>query len=127
MHLIYQHAFLYILEWLNFASDVDTIAKSILPRLIPDPQIGKDLILCHNDLYAPNIIFNVEKNAVSFIDFEYSHFNYALFDVASHFVGYGVIEKADFLTSYPAREKQQRWLTIYYRARGIEETIIIHL
>ena len=32
-------------------------------------------------------------------------------------------KKQIFLTSYPSREEQQRWLKVYYRARGMDETL----
>ncbi|CAF3956638.1 unnamed protein product, partial [Rotaria sp. Silwood1] len=94
----------------------------ILPRLISNPQVGNDIVLCHNDLYAPNVIFNAEEKSISFIDFDYTELNFALFDVASHFAGYCFLDKVN-ISLYPTREEQKRWLKIYFRARGMDESL----
>ncbi|CAF3260125.1 unnamed protein product [Rotaria socialis] len=107
----------------SIRSDVDAIEERILPRLISNAELGKDLVLCHNDLLVKNIIYNEKTATVSFIDFEYAHFNYALFDIANHFVEYAGVDNADF-TIYPGREEQKKWLEIYFQARGMSQKII---
>ncbi|UJR20447.1 hypothetical protein I4U23_023576 [Adineta vaga] len=107
----------------SIISDVDMIEEQILPRLIPDPKIGIDLVLCHNDLLVKNIVYNEKDQTVSFIDFEYTHVNYALFDVANHFVEYAGVENADF-DIYPSRDEQKRWLKFYFQTRAIHEQVI---
>ena len=54
-----------------------------------------------------------------FIDFEYCAVNFALFDVANHFVEYAGVDQIDF-DRYPGRDEQCRWLKIYFEARGME-------
>ncbi|CAF3104278.1 unnamed protein product, partial [Rotaria sp. Silwood2] len=93
-----------------------------LPHLISNPQVGKDIVLCHNDPYAPNVIFNAEQKSVSLIDFDYTDLNFSLFDVASHFAGYCFLDKVD-ISMYPTHEEQKRWLTVYFRARGMDESL----
>jgi ethanolamine kinase len=53
-----------------------------------------------------------------FIDFEYCAVNFALFDVANHFVEYAGVDQIDF-DRYPGRDEQCRWLKIYFEARGM--------
>ena len=60
---------------------------------------------------------------ISFIDFEYTHLNYALFDIANHFVEYAGVDNADF-NLYPTYYEQKRWLNIYFQTREIKEQII---
>lgn len=43
------------------------------------------IVFCHNDLLLANIIYNAEKNTVTFIDYEYSNYNYQAFDIGNHF------------------------------------------
>ncbi|CAF3807633.1 unnamed protein product [Adineta steineri] len=107
----------------KYMSDIDIIEKRILPHLIPNPLIGKDLVLCHNDLLVKNIIYNDKTDKISFIDFEYTYLNYALFDIANHFVEYAGVDNADF-TLYPTRDEQKRWLKFYFQTRGMNEQII---
>lgn len=70
-----------------------------------------------------NIIYNDKNDTVSFIDFEYTHLNYALFDIANHFVEYAGVDDADF-NIYPTREEQKRWLKTYFQTRQVNQQII---
>ncbi|CAF1143163.1 unnamed protein product [Didymodactylos carnosus] len=83
----------------NLSADIEHIETFIMPRF------ELDIVLCHNDLVADNIIYNVEKDDVSFIDFEYGFYNYWLYDIADHFT------QCDDL--YPSREYQKQWLSVY--------------
>lgn len=112
-----------IVEISSLVCDVDMIEERILPKLVPNPEIGRDLVLCHNDLLVKNIIYNEKTNEISFIDFEYTHLNYYLFDIANHFVEYAGVDNADF-TIYPTRDEQKRWLKFYFQTRQMDETII---
>ncbi|CAF1343798.1 unnamed protein product [Rotaria sordida] len=107
----------------SIKSDIDIIEEHILPRLIPNAELGKDLVLCHNDLLVKNIIYNEKTQLISFIDFEYTNLNYALFDIANHFVEYAGVDDADF-TIYPTRDEQKKWLEIYFQVRGMNQQII---
>ncbi len=107
----------------SIISDVDIIEQRILPNLVPNAQIGKDLVLCHNDLLVKNIIYDEKREKISFIDFEYTHLNYYLYDIANHFVEYAGVENADF-NLYPTHDEQKRWLKIYFQTRPINEQII---
>jgi ethanolamine kinase len=107
----------------SIKSDIDIIEECILPNLIPNAELGKDLVLCHNDLLVKNIIYQEKNQTISFIDFEYIHINYALFDIANHFVEYAGVDNPDF-SLYPSRDEQKRWLKIYFQIRGINQQII---
>ncbi len=107
----------------SIKSDIDEIEERILPKLIPNAQLGKDLVLCHNDLLVKNIIYQEKDQTISFIDFEYTHLNYALFDIANHFVEYAGVENADY-TIYPTSDEQKKWLKIYFQTRGMNEQVI---
>ncbi|CAF4605762.1 unnamed protein product, partial [Rotaria sp. Silwood2] len=104
-------------------SDADIIEECILPHLIPNAELGKDLVYCHNDLLVKNIIYNEKTETISFIDFEYTHLNYYLFDIANHFVEYAGVDDADF-NLYPTRDEQKRWLKIYFQSRQMNQQII---
>ncbi|CAF5168088.1 unnamed protein product, partial [Rotaria sp. Silwood1] len=104
-------------------SDVDTIDEYILPHLIPNAELGKDLVYCHNDLLVKNIIYDEKNDTISFIDFEYTHLNYYLFDIANHFVEYAGVDDADF-NLYPTHDEQKRWLKIYFQSRQMNQQII---
>ncbi|CAF3965324.1 unnamed protein product [Adineta steineri] len=107
----------------SILSDIDIIEERILPRLVPNPKHGKDLVLCHNDLLVKNIVYNDKNQTISFIDFEYTHLNYALFDIANHFVEYAGVENADF-SIYPSYDEQKKWLKIYFQTRQLDQQII---
>ncbi|CAF2667776.1 unnamed protein product [Rotaria sp. Silwood2] len=107
----------------SIRADIDTIEECILPRLISNAEFGKDLVLCHNDLLVKNIIYNEKTQSISFVDFEYTHINYALFDIANHFVEYAGVDNADF-SIYPSRDEQKKWLKIYFQVRGMNQQII---
>lgn len=102
---------------------MDLIERFVLNDLVPDGRPGRDIVLCHNDLLVKNIIYDETLNEISIIDFEYTDVNYALFDIANHFVEYAGVDDADF-SIYPTREEQKRFLTVYFRQRGINDICI---
>jgi ethanolamine kinase len=105
-------------DYISLSSDVEWVEKDILPRLFPYLQYGIDLVLCHNDAVCKNILYDSSSQSVFLIDFEYCAINYALFDIANHFVEYAGVEQIDF-DRYPMRDEQCRWLKIYYQARNL--------
>lgn len=108
-------------EKIDLIDDIDLIETKLLPGM--SSTNGEDLVLCHNDLLVKNILFDRDTQQISFIDFEYTHLNYALFDIANHFVEYAGVDEADF-SIYPTRDEQKRWLKVYYRSRKIDEGIV---
>jgi ethanolamine kinase len=91
----------------SIISNINIIEERILPNLIPNAQLGKDLVLCHNDLLVKNIIYQEDDQSIAFIDFEYTHINYALFDIANHFVEYADVDNADY-NLYPTRDEHKK-------------------
>lgn len=81
-------------------------------------QIQLDCVLCHNDLLAANIIYNDERNDVSFIDFEFSSPNFWLYDIANHFGEYTDFFQIPMIDRYPSRSFQKWWLQIYLSNRS---------
>lgn len=48
-------------------------------------SLNNDIVFAHNDLLLGNILYNQKENTVTFIDFEYTAYNYQAFDIANHF------------------------------------------
>lgn len=48
-------------------------------------KLNSPVVYSHNDLLLANILYNKKQNTVTFIDFEYTAFNYQAFDIANHF------------------------------------------
>ncbi|CAF0820114.1 unnamed protein product [Adineta ricciae] len=105
-------------DFVSLCSDIDCIEKDLLPSMFPNPRYGIDLVLCHNDLACTNILYNASSQTISFIDFEYSAINYALFDIANHFVEYVGVDQMNF-DRCPTRNEQYHWLKIYFQARKL--------
>lgn len=53
-----------------------------------------------------------KENKVTFIDFEYSDYNYQAFDIANHFCEFCGIDSFDS-SLYPSKEFQIKWLRNY--------------
>ena len=75
-------------------------------------KLCSPVVFCHNDLLVKNIVFNSENSCVTFIDFEYSDYNYQAFDIANHFCEFAGVDTFD-PTLYPDKEFQIRWLRNY--------------
>ncbi len=68
-----------------------------------------------NHIYAyfkGNVIYNHDLDKVSFIDYEYSGYNFQAFDIADHFAEYAGTENIDY-SLFPTKEYQLKWLRIY--------------
>ena len=99
--------------------------------------VEPDIVFCHNDLWIGNILHDDSKDEVHFIDFEYGNYNYAAFDIASHFVKYCgryfsyneinffmyclllklvSVDPIDW-GRYPSKEYQLEWINSYLRKR----------
>lgn len=78
-----------------------------------------DVRFTHNDLLSQNIIYNEEKDVISFIDFEYSGYNYRAFDIGNHFNEFAgfEIDKSQF-----PDEKTQATFVRYYLEEVLQRT-----
>lgn len=54
------------------------------------PLESLPLIFSHNDLLANNILIKNSNNKYIFIDYEYSTYNYAIYDIANYFNEYEI-------------------------------------
>ncbi|XP_075972851.1 ethanolamine kinase 1 [Anticarsia gemmatalis] len=77
-------------------------------------KTASPIVFAHNDLLLGNVIYNNQEGTISFIDFEYSAYNYQAFDIANHFnefVGIS-IEDIDY-NKYPSKDFQLKWIRAY--------------
>ena len=72
------------------------------------------MVFCHNDLLLKNIVYSKTNDQVSFIDFEYSDYNYQAFDIANHFTEFCGVDEFD-PSLYPSKEFQLKWIERYLR------------
>lgn len=75
-------------------------------------DLNSNVVFAHNDLLLGNVIYNEKENTVTFIDFEYTAYNYQAFDIANHFAEFAGIDNPDY-SLYPEGELQKAWLSIY--------------
>lgn len=74
-------------------------------------NVNSQVVFCHNDLQVGNIIYNKQKDSVSFIDYEYASVSFRGFDIANHFCEFAGSE-CDW-DNYPSKEFQLQWLLHY--------------
>ncbi|KAI9591562.1 choline/ethanolamine kinase [Syncephalis fuscata] len=79
-------------------------------------QLNAPVVFAHNDLLAANLIFDEEKDEISFIDYEYGSYNYRGFDIGNHFNEFAGFECA--YERYPSKEIQLDWLRQYLTKSG---------
>ncbi|XP_076618895.1 ethanolamine kinase 1 isoform X2 [Colletes latitarsis] len=75
-------------------------------------DLNSEVVFAHNDLLLGNVLYNQKENIVTFIDFEYTAYNYQAFDIANHFAEFAGIDNPDY-SLYPEEELQKTWLNIY--------------
>ncbi|XP_033106154.1 ethanolamine kinase 1-like [Anneissia japonica] len=85
-----------------------------------------NVVFTHNDLLLENILYDAEKDKVSFIDYEYASHNYQAYEIADHFCEYAGIDVVDY-GLYPDKEFQLRWLreylTCWNKAKTVNEPV----
>ncbi|XP_054161761.1 probable ethanolamine kinase [Oppia nitens] len=92
----------------NLISEVNSLELTLKKLLSP-------VVFCHNDLLLKNIVFNADKNNVTFIDFEYGDYNYQAFDIANHFCEFAGVDTFNPCL-YPNKDFQKPWLRHYLKA-----------
>lgn len=70
------------------------------------------IVFAHNDLLLGNVLYNKKAATVTFIDYEYTAYNYQAFDIANHFAEFAGLEIPDY-SLYPEEELQRAWLKVY--------------
>ncbi|RKP26588.1 choline/ethanolamine kinase [Syncephalis pseudoplumigaleata] len=115
-------------EYNNAQTQATYLEKINLPELKAElkqlqarlEQLDAPVVFAHNDLLAGNLIYNEEKDEVSFIDYEYGCYNYRGFDIGNHFNEYAGFECA--YERYPTKEAQLPWLRQYLTSAGATVT-----
>lgn len=74
--------------------------------------LGNEVVFAHNDLLLGNVLYDQKKNTVTFIDYEYTAYNYQAYDIANHFAEFAGIDSPDY-SLYPEESLQKAWLNIY--------------
>ncbi|CAL1269132.1 unnamed protein product [Larinioides sclopetarius] len=85
-------------------------------------KLESPVVFSHNDLLLKNIIYNREKDEVTFIDYEYADYNYQGFDIGNHFCEFMGVEKFE-PHLYPKKDFQIRWLKDYLEAWYFENEL----
>lgn len=75
-------------------------------------KLNSPVVYAHNDLLLGNVIYNKNENSVTFIDYEYTAYNYQAFDIANHFAEFAGVDSPDY-SLYPEECLQKTWLKIY--------------
>ncbi|XP_046824053.1 ethanolamine kinase 1 isoform X1 [Vespa crabro] len=78
-------------------------------------NLSNSVVYSHNDLLLANVIYNHKEHSVTFIDYEYTAYNYQAFDIANHFVEFAGIDSPDY-TLYPEESLQKAWIKIYLQS-----------
>ncbi|XP_043498263.1 ethanolamine kinase 1 [Polistes fuscatus] len=78
-------------------------------------NLNNSVVYAHNDLLLANVIYNEKENSVTFIDYEYTAYNYQAFDIANHFAEFAGVDFPDY-SLYPEECLQKAWLKIYLKS-----------
>ena len=86
------------------------------PKLIEDycgylESLSFEIVFCHNDLLAGNIILSPDETCVKLIDFEYAGWNWRSFELANHFVEFCDLSLE--ISQYPPLEFRRSWIREY--------------
>lgn len=93
-----------------------TVAEEL--RWLKETQIPPDaqVVFCHNDLLAANILLNEADGSIQLIDFEYGGINYLTFDIANHFNEYAGGPPHDPFPNYewfPNKQRRHEFIRVY--------------
>ncbi|XP_046432545.1 ethanolamine kinase 1 [Neodiprion pinetum] len=75
-------------------------------------KLDNVVVFAHNDLLLGNVLHNAKENTVTFIDYEYSAYNYQAYDIANHFAEFVGLDVPDY-SLYPDETLQRDWLRLY--------------
>ncbi|MCK6521161.1 ethanolamine kinase [Myxococcota bacterium] len=78
----------------------------------PGGQLGRRVVLAHNDLLSGNILIGPDPEALRFIDYEYAAPSYAAVDLANHLNEYAGFE-ADYDRDFPDEAARRRLVAAY--------------
>jgi ethanolamine kinase len=104
-------------------NDTQRAAELKLPRFQEEFQWLKQSVIpvdattafCHNDLLAPNILYDDDEQRIQLIDFEYGGLNYQAFDIANHFNEFagGTEDSVPVYEWLPDQQAQSLFITAY--------------
>ncbi|CAL8102726.1 unnamed protein product [Orchesella dallaii] len=97
----------------GWASDAINELESILESQ------DMPVTFCHNDLIPRNIVYDEDKEKITFIDVEYAMYNYAAFDVANHFLEFAGIDQIDY-SKCPNVAFRHEWIKEYLKNLKLE-------
>jgi len=100
--------------WETISNEVQTLKNYL-------EELHSPCVASHNDLTAGNLIYDPDLETVSFIDFEYSGYNYRGFDIGNLFCEWAGLD-LDF-TKYPTKEEQLHFLRCYLEAGKSREKL----
>ncbi|XP_048512124.1 ethanolamine kinase isoform X2 [Athalia rosae] len=76
------------------------------------PKLNSAVVFAHNDLLLGNLLHNKNEQTITFIDYEYTAYNYQAYDIANHFAEFVGLDNVDY-SLYPEESLQRDWLKIY--------------
>ena len=118
-----------IVDWV----EAKTSASKGLPPVAAGCPPPFDVLFCHNDLIAANIMLREvpqpsygEKPDIQLIDFEYGGVNFVSFDIANHFNEFagGTDDANPRYDRFPTVEERRRFIGKYAEARGFGEDAV---
>jgi ethanolamine kinase len=99
--------------------DIDRMEQELLCIENLANNCGLDIVFCHNDLLAYNILVDENTNSYHFIDYEYCGYNYRAFDIGNHFCEYTGFTVDP--SKYPSEEQRKMFIRAYLEvAKGTE-------
>ena len=105
--------------------EVDPLLRSLIDLVAPVLALTRtlgtaaDMVLCHNDLLAGNILeCAAPREGLLFIDFEFTEYGHKYLDIGNHFTKYTGYT-SDW-SKYPSPEAQVNFLAAYGVERGSE-------
>ena len=88
----------------------------------PGGQLGRKVVLAHNDLLSGNILIGPDPTALRFIDYEYAAPSYAAADLANHLNEYAGFE-ADYDRDFPDADARRRLVVAYLGELADEDAV----
>ena len=88
----------------------------------PGGQLGRRVVLAHNDLLSGNILIGPDPALLRFIDYEYAAPSYAAADLANHLNEYAGFE-ADYDRDFPDAAARRRLVQAYLGEGAAEDEV----
>jgi ethanolamine kinase len=99
----------------------DEVEAAAAALKTPGGQLGRKVVLAHNDLLSGNILIGPDPTALRFIDYEYAAPSYAAADLANHLNEYAGFD-ADYDRDFPDAAARRRLIEAYL-GEGSEDEV----